>query len=366
MPILKYGKKIAEKITAGSGPLDRGVWTVLVRPRMANAFRFKDDGVCTNHPHWPLVVYRGAVQLSADVRSGCNLRGRFFARNGSARLLAKRHLRLRALPLPGFMRFWRSPGIGQGPVRRQSRPHADDQGRRRRCPASRHRPPMCDASDDFLVVGAYPPDGTYDECTSSQDACPRGRGHPQSQEAARADPVYGGDGQVLDLGRRVADNECEPLHFLCRSTPSPMEAKRADDYPGRTGVVAIRAEVGWISLPRLQGRQTLSMLAQSPESRSHAIFLSLSIACVTRLATQFVVDGEISDRTRRRLFFRRFANASSSSSRKPYSQAGGSRRRPSLMLFDMLADPTDRLITDRPLTERRAAPETFCQIRGEP
>ena len=98
MPILERGKKIVEKITGWQRPssndLDR-----LVRSRKANTFRFKDDGIVPNHPHWPLIVYRGAVKLSAEVRSGRNLR-RSLRTQWLARLLAKRHLRLCALPLP--------------------------------------------------------------------------------------------------------------------------------------------------------------------------------------------------------------------------------------------------------------------------
>ncbi|TJX41447.1 MAG: cupin, partial [Mesorhizobium sp.] len=30
------------------------------------AFRFEDDGIIPNHPHWPLVVYRGVVKLPAE------------------------------------------------------------------------------------------------------------------------------------------------------------------------------------------------------------------------------------------------------------------------------------------------------------
>ena len=52
------------------------------------------------------------------------------------------------------------------------------------------------ASDDFLVVGAYPPNGAYDECTSQDD-------HEKAVTAiakaarSRSDPVYGKDGPLL-------------------------------------------------------------------------------------------------------------------------------------------------------------------------
>jgi uncharacterized protein YjlB len=52
------------------------------------------------------------------------------------------------------------------------------------------------ASQDFLVIGAYPPSGTYDECTSSED-------HERALKAIpkvgrpRKDPAYGRKGPLL-------------------------------------------------------------------------------------------------------------------------------------------------------------------------
>jgi hypothetical protein len=57
------------------------------------------------------------------------------------------------------------------------------------------------ASGDFLVVGAYPPAGTYDECTSLDD---RPKALPAISRAAgpRKDPVYGKDGPLTHLWRQ--------------------------------------------------------------------------------------------------------------------------------------------------------------------
>ena len=41
------------------------------------------------------------------------------------------------------------------------------------------------AGDDFLVVGAYPPAGTYDECTSVEDRTARTQDHPKGYRAAQ-------------------------------------------------------------------------------------------------------------------------------------------------------------------------------------
>ncbi len=63
MSILESGKKIVEQVTGWQRP-SRGDLDSLVRRRKANTFSFKDDRVIPNHPHWPLIVYRGAVKLT--------------------------------------------------------------------------------------------------------------------------------------------------------------------------------------------------------------------------------------------------------------------------------------------------------------
>jgi len=40
------------------------------------------------------------------------------------------------------------------------------------------------------VVGAYPPSGTYDECTGKPTSTQRAQDHPEGRKP-KADPVYG-------------------------------------------------------------------------------------------------------------------------------------------------------------------------------
>jgi uncharacterized protein YjlB len=58
------------------------------------------------------------------------------------------------------------------------------------------------ATADFLVIGAYPPKGAYDECTTSEDRKAALKRIPKVGRP-RKDPVYGGDGPLLKrwLGR---------------------------------------------------------------------------------------------------------------------------------------------------------------------
>ncbi|UCI18363.1 hypothetical protein FJ970_25290 [Mesorhizobium sp. B2-1-8] len=58
------------------------------------------------------------------------------------------------------------------------------------------RPQRISASDDFLVVGAYPPSGTYDECTTPADHAKAVVTIPRVGRPGK-DPVYGSKGPLL-------------------------------------------------------------------------------------------------------------------------------------------------------------------------
>ncbi|WP_352858287.1 hypothetical protein [Mesorhizobium sp. M0802] len=62
MSILETSKKVIENVTGFARPRKQAV-AGFVRQRKSNEFWFKDDGLVPNHPAWPLVVYRGAVEL---------------------------------------------------------------------------------------------------------------------------------------------------------------------------------------------------------------------------------------------------------------------------------------------------------------
>jgi uncharacterized protein YjlB len=55
---------------------------------------------------------------------------------------------------------------------------------------------LLEARPNFLVVGAYPKDGTYDECT---DSCDRTDAIKRIAKVKRpsADPIYGADARGL-------------------------------------------------------------------------------------------------------------------------------------------------------------------------
>ena len=62
MPIVEDLKEYAERATGFRRPGKRAVAN-FVRQRKPHGIRFKDDGLVPNHPPWPLVIYRSAVNF---------------------------------------------------------------------------------------------------------------------------------------------------------------------------------------------------------------------------------------------------------------------------------------------------------------
>ena len=97
MPILEDLKEYTERATGLKRPGKQEAPN-LTRRRKPHAVRFKDDGLVPNHPRWPLIIYRGAVDL--DERHDPGRDRRSVRSKWVGRYLARRHLRLCALSLP--------------------------------------------------------------------------------------------------------------------------------------------------------------------------------------------------------------------------------------------------------------------------
>ncbi|WP_246683297.1 cupin domain-containing protein [Mesorhizobium sp. B2-1-3A] len=173
--------------------------TAFVTPRKANTMRFADDGLIPNHPAWPLLIYRTPVALSKSLDPAAVMEAVFETngwgdswRNG---IYPYVHYHSRIHEVLGVARGKASVRFG-GEKGRTILLKAGDvavlpAGTGHQCQA---------ASDDFLVVGAYPPFGTYDECTK-----------PKQHEAAlhsiaalppaETDPVFGTKGPLIELWR---------------------------------------------------------------------------------------------------------------------------------------------------------------------
>lgn len=165
MSILQSTKKAVEQVTGFAAPGRQEV-TDLVRRRKANEFWFKNDGLVPNHPFWPLVVYRGAVRLPEEFDPAAVFEKLFEAngwgdswRNG---IYDYAHYHSRIHEVLGVAAGTAKVQFGGKKGRTLSLKAGDvavlPAGTGHQC---------LSASDDFLVVGAYPPFGTYDECTTA-------------------------------------------------------------------------------------------------------------------------------------------------------------------------------------------------------
>jgi uncharacterized protein YjlB len=198
MPITDQVKNYARKfVEKRPSPAEIGD---MVRLRKPATLRFSDDGIVPNHPDWPLIVYRSAIGFSREYDPGTVIDALFEA-NGWARSWRDSvydfvHYHSQIHEVMGVARGRANVEFGGVKGRRLSLRAGDIAI----LPAGTgHR--LIDASKDFLVVGAYPATGTYDECTDT-------RGRPQAAKRIakvrkpRHDPVYGQNGPLMRLWQK--------------------------------------------------------------------------------------------------------------------------------------------------------------------
>jgi uncharacterized protein YjlB len=172
-----------------------------VNDRKPRAFEFGDDGVTPNNPGLPFVVYKGAVKL-AHADDPAALFEELFAANGwgdSWRNGIYDYLHYHS-------RIHEVLGIARG--RAQVRFGGEkgtvldlEAGDVAVLPAGTGHHRLM-ASEDYLVVGAYPPVGTYDECTGKPDEHARALKTIPKVAKPKSDPVYGKDGPLMELWSR--------------------------------------------------------------------------------------------------------------------------------------------------------------------
>lgn len=199
MGLLENAKRSAEKTTGWRRPEDPAS---LLRDRKPRAFRFKDDGLIPNHPRWPFVVYKSAVHLPESFDPAAVYEALFESngwddswRNGIYDYV---HYHSRIHEALGIARGSGKAQFG-GPKGRTVILQAGDvailpAGTGHQC---------LKASDDFLVVGAYPSTGVYDECTTFEDRKKALVWIPRTARP-RKDPVYGKDGPLLRMWRKMS------------------------------------------------------------------------------------------------------------------------------------------------------------------
>jgi len=172
----------------------------MVRKSTVTRLHFRDDGIIPNHPHWPLLVYRRAVTLARGYDPAASIDALFSA-NGWGRSwrdsiydflhyhsqihevlgVAKGHAIVEFGGIKGKRIMVRVGDIAILPA------------------GTGHR--LIEASKDLLIVGAYPADGTYDECTDTRDAV-EARKRIAKTKRPKSDPVHGKRGGLLEAWKR--------------------------------------------------------------------------------------------------------------------------------------------------------------------
>ena len=191
--IRNYAKKLVEDRPSSS------VLSNLVRVRQPLALMFSDDGIVPNNPRFPLLVYRTAV-LSTRSFDTATIIDTLFETNGWARSWRNGvydfvHYHSQVHEVMGVARG--SARIECGGVK--GRIILLTAGDVAALPAGTgHR--LIEGSRDFQVVGAYPEEGTYDECTDTRDREEAIKRIARVRRPGR-DPVYGKAGPMTHLWR---------------------------------------------------------------------------------------------------------------------------------------------------------------------
>jgi uncharacterized protein YjlB len=163
------------------------------------AFRFADDGLVPNNPSLPFLVYRGAIEVAG--RDPASAIERRFAANGWGDMwrngiypFTHYHSRIHeALGVAGG----RARGGFGGTTGEELEIAAGDIAV---LPAGTGHQRLS-ASNDLLVVGAYPPEGTYDLCRASAAMREQALATIPQVPLPATDPLYGADGPLITLWR---------------------------------------------------------------------------------------------------------------------------------------------------------------------
>jgi len=201
MPLVEQIKKAVESATGLARPRKEEL-PALVKPRAARLHRFEDDGKTPNNPGLPLVIYRAAVGRRRGLDPAAILEVLFAAngwkeswRDGVYDFL---HFHTRTHEVLGIARGRARVQFGGAKGRTVGVKAGDvivlpaGAGHRR-----------ISASDDLLVVGAYPSSaGRYDEPRPGElDHRTAVRRIARVAPPAR-DPVYGRDGPLMRAWKR--------------------------------------------------------------------------------------------------------------------------------------------------------------------
>ena len=166
-------------------------------------FAFKDDGVVPNNSALPVLVYKAALDLDT-LRDPAAAIERLFKKNGWGRDMWRNGV----FPFVHYhAMIHEALGIARGTAKVQLGGHQGETfdlklGDIVVLPAGTGHQRLM-GSDDFLVVGGYPPDGTYNLCRGDNPA-ERDKALVSIPKVPlpETDPVQGADGPLPKLWRR--------------------------------------------------------------------------------------------------------------------------------------------------------------------
>jgi uncharacterized protein YjlB len=164
-------------------------------------FMFKDDGAVPNNPALPALVYKAALDpVTRDLASALE---KHFAGNGWGR----DQWRDGIFPFVHYhAMIHEALGIARGRARVQLGGHQGETlefaaGDIAVLPAGTGHQRLI-GSEDFLVIGAYPPEGTYNLCRGDNPAeRDKALGTIPKVPVPASDPVFGDDGPLPKLWR---------------------------------------------------------------------------------------------------------------------------------------------------------------------
>jgi uncharacterized protein YjlB len=195
-------KRTFERLTGVARPSRREAAS-RVAPRKAWLSRFKDDGTVPNNPALPFVRYRGAVDL-ADAADPAAVFEELFEANGWGGAWRNGiydyvHYHPRIHEVLGIASGEARVRFG-GAKGRAVRLKAGDVAI---LPAGTGHEALS-ATRDLVVVGAYPPNGKYEEYEGSTGEHDRAVDMIPKVPLPRKDPIYGADGPLLKVWRKTS------------------------------------------------------------------------------------------------------------------------------------------------------------------
>jgi uncharacterized protein YjlB len=202
MPIAETMKRTVRRLTgigrAGADELD-----ARVKPRKAWPYRLADDGLVPNNPVFPLLCYRGAVDVSGTGDPAAVFEDLFASNDwqGAWRdgIYDYVHYHPRTHEVLGIAKGRARVQFG-GPEGKILALKAGDVVV---LPAGTGHQALF-ASRDLLVVGAYPPDGKYEEYEGALSEHDRAVEMIAKVRKPAKDPIYGAQGPLTKLWRRRA------------------------------------------------------------------------------------------------------------------------------------------------------------------